>query len=158
MDLDNNFIELSSEGSEFRGIASLKTLELSGNAISQLSRNMFQHVASSLRALYLESNLIETIDPSTFLDFQDLKTLSLRDNIIQELNSDNFQGLENVLITLNLAENSIRRINANAFSRLVTLEQLELYHNRLLNVTMPRAFDGLTNLLELWISESCFLV
>jgi len=154
LDLDNNFIELSSEGSEFRGISSLKTLELSGNAITQLSRNMFQHVASSLRALYLESNLIETIDPSTFLDFQDLKTLSLRDNIIQELNSDNFQGLENVLITLNLAENSIRRINANAFSRLVTLEQLELYHNRLLNVTMPRAFDGLTNLLELWISES----
>jgi len=154
LDLDNNFIVISNEGSEFRGIEDLRTLELSGNSITHLKRNMFQYVAQHLRTLYLESNLISEIDSDTFLDFRNLKTLSLRDNIISEISTDMFQGLENDLITLNLAENTLRRLESNSFSRLVKLEQLELYHNRLLNTTSPKAFDGLTNLLQLWMSDS----
>jgi hypothetical protein len=129
-DLDELLIKTSGivnlDKTSFNGMKKLRTLNLIGNEIPEVPRNL-NETLPMLRYLYLDNNEITRIYKTTF------------------------QGYPADLETISLGYNKIKVIENGAFGPLRKLKQVQLRGNRLKRIT-DKTFKFQTNLLILDIS------
>jgi len=111
VDLSHNHLVRIQPGS-FASQTKLVQLHLNSNKISHLSNRTFggpQSVMNSLAVLYLQSNLLDTIDPGVFIYTPNVEEIDLTGNPIKELSPGAFLGLSN-LRTLKLEKNELTKV------------------------------------------------
>ncbi|XP_038213869.1 adhesion G protein-coupled receptor A3 [Zerene cesonia] len=104
------------------------SLNLSGNAISTLSRDL--HLPK-LQKLDLSRNQINLIESDAFYNMTSLKRLDLSHNQISNVYKEMFKGLVN-LERLNLSRNHISALGSGTFDYLIGLKQLDITENPLI--------------------------
>ncbi|XP_068633969.1 adhesion G protein-coupled receptor A3 [Battus philenor] len=104
------------------------SLNLSGNAISTLSRDL--HLPN-LQKLDLSRNQISLIESDAFYNMTSLQRLDLSYNQISNIYKEMFKGLVN-LERLILTQNLISTLSAGTFDYLVGLKQLDITENPLI--------------------------
>ncbi|NXS69145.1 LRC19 protein, partial [Pandion haliaetus] len=87
----------------------------------------------SLRSLNLSSNALLALSPAVFSNLGTLRLLDLSSCSIAYLHTDTFKGLEN-LHTLLLRNNSLQELEVAFFLMLKALFHLDLRHNALVSV------------------------
>ncbi|CAJ1058515.1 toll-like receptor 1 [Xyrichtys novacula] len=101
-------------------------VDLSHNHIQQLCRGDFKHTYL-LRSLNMSSNILEEIDPQTFLDTPNLEELDLSYNKLKNLSNQRYLLHTENLRVLNLTSNQFLSMALGSeFSSLVNLESLAL--------------------------------
>ncbi|XP_037091985.1 leucine-rich repeat-containing protein 15-like [Pollicipes pollicipes] len=135
---------------------SLQALYLEENRIARLRANDFGGL-SALEQLFLQRNMIETVEDCAFCDLRSLRSLDLQANQIQRLSAASFSGLT-ALESLDLSQNPITVIEDKAFAPFLSLNSLQL--SRLKgNVSVPNSmFDALERLEKLEMFDSPQLV
>lgn len=108
-------------------LSTVVSLNLSGNAISTLSRDL--HLPN-LQKLDLSKNQISLIESDAFYNLTNLQRLDLSENQINNIYKEMFKSLGN-LERLILAHNHIRTMAPNTFDYLVGLKQLDITENLL---------------------------
>ena len=102
----------------------------------------------TLQALYLNNNSISTLRGAVFSTLGgetiSLRTLYLNDNLIESVGSDTWTGLS-VLVTLNLANNRLKQLTSVMFSGLQSLTHLDLNYNNI-SIVHKKTRDGLPGL------------
>ena len=156
----------------FGAIKSIKTLDLSQNNLNSietfelnnltkliLSKNQLSCIKKilfkgliNLDYLMLDYNLIQIIEPDSFIDLNNLKYLYLDNNKIKHIENLAFSGL-NMLDTLNLSYNYLEVINQNMFSMLHNLTVLILDSN-IINSIDQAAFVYFKNLTTLSLNNN----
>ncbi|KAI5631492.1 leucine rich repeat domain-containing protein [Phthorimaea operculella] len=104
------------------------SLNLSGNAISTLSRELHLPI---LQKLDLSHNQISLIESDAFYNMSALQRLDLSYNQISKVYKEMFKGLVN-LERLNLAQNHISELAPGTFDYLVGLTHLDIIGNTLI--------------------------
>ncbi|XP_030022874.2 LOW QUALITY PROTEIN: adhesion G protein-coupled receptor A3 [Manduca sexta] len=104
------------------------SLNLSGNAISTLSRELY---LPNLQKLDLSRNQISLIESDAFYNMTSLQRLDLSYNQINNIYKEMFKGLIN-LERLILAQNHISVMAAGTFDYLIGLKQLDITENPLI--------------------------
>ncbi|KDR17934.1 Leucine-rich repeat transmembrane neuronal protein 4 [Zootermopsis nevadensis] len=121
-----------------------KTIDASGNKIENLRNHTFSRLnIIALEALYLNCNVIVTIEPRTFVGQGTLKVLDLSENNITFIHPDTFVFTDN-LEELLLAENPFLNLDENEF-RISTLTFIDLSScglNRIPTDSLPNSTDG----------------
>ncbi|KAH3724833.1 hypothetical protein DPMN_050660 [Dreissena polymorpha] len=107
--------------------SSLIEIDLSFNHLNRVFNYSFQ-IVRSLRVLYLQVNIIFTMDPDSFAGLVHLHTIDLSTNRLVYITEDMFRELPSLQI-LNLANNSIFSIHQHAFFSLASLTELILTAN-----------------------------
>ncbi|XP_051005721.1 transforming growth factor beta activator LRRC33 [Acomys russatus] len=147
--LSENYKETAAALHTLRG---LRTLDLSGNSLTEDVAALFLHNLSSLEAVSLARNTLMRLDDSVFEGLEHLRELDLERNYIFEIEGGAFDGLTE-LRRLNLAYNNLPCIVDFSLTRLqflnvsnnilewflaasqevaFELETLDLSHNQLL--------------------------
>ncbi|XP_004526120.1 peroxidasin [Ceratitis capitata] len=107
---------------------------------------------SLLTTLFLDYNVIRTLDKEAFSGLVNLKQLHLGNNQIQDIPEYLFQPSKN-LKAIYLENNNIKEIREGTFDNLLQLNQLNLQNNKL--VTVPSdEFAHLRNLQHLQIDKN----
>ncbi|XP_069683580.1 uncharacterized protein [Periplaneta americana] len=115
------------EGS-FRGLQNtIKYLDLSENAISEIGSEMFRNL-TRLEVLLLSGNKIIRLNFGIFDDLISLRKLDLSNNLISYINSDVFSRSSS-LVSLWLNSNKFSYIDPNTFTYFVGLRHLYLGDN-----------------------------
>lgn len=129
--LNSNTIE-----SIFTGLTlgNLQVLNLSGNRIGSLTRDLFSNL-TSLRKLVAFNSQIECIDFGAVNRLEKLEYLNLVRNVIRTLRNGMFASLKS-LRTLNLKANKIESIEPDAFVGLDEVEEINLMKNAIISVDM----------------------
>ncbi|CAN9503591.1 unnamed protein product [Ophioblennius macclurei] len=124
-------------------LASLLTLDLNGNLISELQCGDFGN-ATGLTELYLSGNHIAKLDGCAFQNLTELKVLDLSNNLLWTY-GDTFKTGLHKLEHLDLSQGFLWIIKNRDFQGLQSLRYLDVrsYH---IGRVMKRAFDGLKNL------------
>lgn len=152
LDLSDNEIRII-EDMSFANMTALQRLNLSGNAVTSLSKNMLpigvRNASSSLQIVDLSRGTLREIESSSFSSHRQLETLLLNDNALVTVGSNTLEVLIN-LQTLDLSRNDILDITDGAFSTNAKLQVLHLEHNRI-HTILPGAFRGLVGLRELYL-------
>ncbi|KPJ16190.1 putative G-protein coupled receptor 125 [Papilio machaon] len=104
------------------------SLNLSGNAISTLSREL--HLPN-LQKLDLSRNQINLVESDAFYNMTSLQRLDLSYNQISNIYKEMFKGLVN-LERLILTQNLISTLSSGTFDYLVGLKQLDITENPLI--------------------------
>ncbi|VVC87080.1 unnamed protein product [Leptidea sinapis] len=104
------------------------SLNLSGNAISTLSRDLN---LPKLQKLDLSHNQINLIESDAFYNVTMLQRLDLSHNQISNVYKEMFNGLIN-LERLNLSHNHISQLSMGTFDYLIGLKQLDITENPLI--------------------------
>ncbi|CAH0399672.1 unnamed protein product [Chilo suppressalis] len=104
------------------------SLNLSGNAISTLSREL--HLPN-LQKLDLSKNQISLVESDAFYNMTSLQRLDLSNNQISNVYKEMFKGLVN-LERLMLAQNHISMLAVGTFDYLIGLKQLDITDNPLI--------------------------
>ncbi|UYV81226.1 hypothetical protein LAZ67_20000395 [Cordylochernes scorpioides] len=125
----------------------LQRLWLNGNAL----RHVPAALPPSLRALYLEENLLESLPDHCFRGLAHLQQLFLQRNHISTVAPCVFCDVGS-LRNLDLQANLIENLTALVFANLTRLESLDLSQNNLKWMD-GRAFAGLENLRVLQLSR-----
>ncbi|XP_039484172.1 leucine-rich repeats and immunoglobulin-like domains protein 3 [Drosophila santomea] len=148
-----NFNQLEINWSTFRGLESMKNLQLKSNKIRALQDGVFyvmhnietidlamNQISSlsrqglfnltKLRHLNLSYNAISRIEVDTWEFTQSLEVLDLSNNAINEFKPQHLDCLHR-LKTLNLAHNRLQYLQENTFDCVKNLEELNLRRNRL---------------------------
>ncbi|XP_017078566.1 leucine-rich repeats and immunoglobulin-like domains protein 3 [Drosophila eugracilis] len=148
-----NFNQLEINWSTFRGLESMKNLQLKSNKIRALQDGVFyvmhnietidlamNQISSlsrqglfnltKLRHLNLSYNAISRIEMDTWEFTQSLEVLDLSNNAINEFKPQHLDCLHR-LKTLNLAHNKLQYLQENTFDCVKSLEELNLRRNRL---------------------------
>jgi Leucine-rich repeat (LRR) protein len=114
-----------------KNFARLRKLDLSGNRIQRLDREIFRK-NHQLISLNLERNQIQDLPRNVFDDLSQLDELDLSNNQIQDFtkNQEIFEKLVN-LRKLDLSNNSITNILRQMFNGLEKLVEINLAHNQL---------------------------
>jgi Leucine-rich repeat (LRR) protein len=118
--LINDNIDLEIEDGSFNYLANLVTMEMFNINLKRLNRN-------------------------TFIGLSNLKLLKLSCCQIEDINKSLFESLH-LLVELDLSYNNIHKIDKEVFSSLINLENLVLCNNSSLNEIELGAFDSLTKL------------
>ncbi|XP_051971313.1 transforming growth factor beta activator LRRC33-like [Xyrauchen texanus] len=133
-------------------LSQLKTLDLSGNGLSEEMVSVLLQNLSSLESLYLSRNAMLRLDETTFRDLQQLKELNVERNVLFEIDGafDHMKKLQRLnlafnclpclvnfemtqLLVLNASHNSIEWFITNQnLSETFLLETLDLSDNHLL--------------------------
>lgn len=136
----------------FRSLTQLKTLDLSGNGLSEDMVSVLVANLSSLESLYLSRNGMQRLDESTFRDLHQLKELNVERNLLFEISGafDHMKKLQRLnlafnclpclvnfemtqLLVLNASHNSIEWFITNQnLTETFQLETLDLSDNHLL--------------------------
>lgn len=87
-------------------------------------------IHTSLEALHLSFNSLESVNMHTFVDLPSLQQLHLDDNKIARIDRRAFTNMDR-LKSLDLRGNKLRAISDEAFQNLPQLELLDLAYNRL---------------------------
>ncbi|KAI4887676.1 hypothetical protein NFI96_014863, partial [Prochilodus magdalenae] len=127
------------EGSTFRGLRVLKTLDLQKNKLRSIPRGL----PSSLENLHLGHNRIHTLQESPLQGLKKLRVLNLQNNLISTLRSSTFSALT-MLEALYLEGNKIETVQGAL--RLPMLIQLSLANNKI--SSLPSAFFSSLQLLK----------
>ncbi|CAH1636631.1 unnamed protein product [Spodoptera littoralis] len=104
------------------------SLNLSGNAISTLSRELY---LPNLQKLDLSRNQISLIESDAFYNMTAIQRLDLSYNQISNVYKEMFKGLTN-LERLILSQNHISAMAAGTFDYLIGLKQLDITDNPLI--------------------------
>ncbi len=99
------------------------------NRIREVPSQVFHHLQICTE-LYLQNNLIETLQPGAFLGLQSLKKLRLDENKLAVLPKDIFSGLK-ALKELDVSNCILQTMETGAFNSLVSLEELYLHSNQI---------------------------
>ncbi|XP_017927552.1 type III endosome membrane protein TEMP [Manacus vitellinus] len=111
----------------------ITSLDLSFNSlVMPRDRTLLMHFPS-LRSLNLSSNAMPTLSPATFSNLGALHLLDLSNCSITSLHTDTFQGLGN-LHTLLLRNNSLQELDVSFLLPLKSLFHLDLQHNELVSM------------------------
>ncbi|XP_028969078.1 insulin-like growth factor-binding protein complex acid labile subunit [Galendromus occidentalis] len=119
----------------------LRSLNLRGNNIKQVSRSFSFSDYSSLRVLDLSQNQLVDLHQRSFASLLALEILDLSKNMIAGLSNGTLDGLSH-LEQLLLAYNYIDEIPAGTFRELTVLQRLDLSHNRIKTLRDPDTFRG----------------
>ena len=128
---------------DFRGLTSLQSLVLSGNALSELPAGVFADL-TSLQSLVLSGNALTSLPAGVFAGLAKLHYLALPGNALSALSPAVFAGLAN-LHTLHLFDNTLTALPPNVFAGLTNLQALRLDGNTL-SALPAGVFAGLANL------------
>ncbi|CAH1251261.1 SLITRK2 [Branchiostoma lanceolatum] len=121
----------------------ISRLYLNDNVITTLNESDFSRY-SSLTELYLYSNQISVINSGAFYNLTRLTRLYLHRNQLTSLGAEMFVGL-NKLTIIQLNYNYIHSIEGNAFAKLPRLQRLILSHNSFHTFTLTLN-DSLANI------------
>lgn len=125
--------------------AGTQVLDMSGNALDELSRGRFLTAGlSNLQKIFMARCRIAYVDDAAFHGLSNLVELDLSDNSIAEVPTKSFDDYPQ-LMKLVLSGNEMTAVRTAAFKRLVYLTVLDLSRCRLSTVEAG-AFDGLDNL------------
>lgn len=124
-------------------ISPIEVLDLSENPLVVVEANSFSTL-NHVRELYLDSCLINSIEPQAFAGLSSITVISLNSNDLVDVPSEALSSLTTLKI-LNLSSNHIRIIRPYAFKNLYNLEQLQLNNGSLLEVEVQALF-GLNSL------------
>lgn len=136
----------------FSSLSKLKTLDLSGNGLSEDMVSVLVQNLSSLESLFLSRNAMLRLDESTFRNLHQLKELNVERNFLFEISGafDNMKKLQRLnlafnclpclinfemtqLLVLNASHNSIEWFITNqSLNETFQLETLDLSDNHLL--------------------------
>lgn len=97
----------------FNTFQNLKTLNLDGNLLSQVSSDWFSH-HSALETLRLSNNKITTLDHNSLEGLSNLLMLDLSQNQIDTITQNSFLSLSK-LRQLNLSNNQLTYLSADLF-------------------------------------------
>ncbi|KAF7269746.1 hypothetical protein GWI33_017264 [Rhynchophorus ferrugineus] len=123
---DNNFAEISPD--DFESLPNLFTINLSGNKLFIIDR-LFRNIPT-VRYLDLSRNAISNLSGNTFNNLTDLRTLDLANNALTSLNGDPFLSLE-YLEVLNLSSNALESLSYFSLEPLQSLRTLDVSSNKL---------------------------
>ncbi|XP_065202948.1 chaoptin-like [Planococcus citri] len=114
-----------------RSLQKLRTLNLSGNEISDIGSSNWVSVRNSLENLILRENAITFIPRNSFERFPELKTLDLSRNALRDMDPDAFFYLaaNSKLVHINLADNQLSYIPYAQMQHLKSLKTLDLSYN-----------------------------
>ena len=137
------------ENNQLQKLNRLEVLSLQFSSIEFIEPLAFEGLRNSLRELYLDGNLLQTI-PVEALSFKNLKVLSLAQNSIKSIGKDAFSlvSLPN-LNRIDISYNGLKQIDAEAFNSFnSSLEVLYLQNNELnsFNLKFIRSLDTLKEL------------
>ncbi|XP_068808911.1 type III endosome membrane protein TEMP [Struthio camelus] len=111
----------------------ITSLDLSFNSLVMPSHGTLLMHFPSLRSLNLSSNALLTLYPSMFSNLGALHLLDMSNCSISYLHTEAFKGLEN-LHTLLLKNNSLQELEVSFFLPLVALFHLDLQNNALISM------------------------
>ena len=147
-------LDLSGEGigalrkSDFEGLTSLHTLDLSGNALDHLPGDLFEHLDASMRTLKLNGNPLGALPAGVFDGLTGIRTLDLADTGLTELPAGLFADLDS-LQELRLVENRLRAFPSAALADVAgTLQRLFMRDNDIASIAAG-GLDGMTQLRRL---------
>ena len=150
LDLSGQSIASLSAG-DFDGMLSLRSLSLRNNDLTSLPSGIFDDLVS-LRDLFLNSNKLTTVPGGIFSNLTSLTNLYLQSNDLSSLPSDAFDGLS-ALSSVNLQSNDLTSLPGDVFDGMPYLSSVLLSNNKLTSV--PNGiFEGLTQLTQLHLSSN----
>lgn len=134
------FLVKQLDSSILKRLNRIEILSLQFCSIEQIDKSAFEGLKNSLKELYLDGNLLQSIPTESLVNagFKNLKVLSLSQNNIKTINIDSF-GFS---IFTNYFEFSI-----NKPAGLSSISKLDLSYNGLKQVD-SQAFNGFNNTLE----------
>ncbi|KAM3721428.1 Leucine-rich repeats and immunoglobulin-like domains protein [Dirofilaria immitis] len=136
----------------FEGLNKLEKLLLPGCSLTVIHKNTFQGL-TKLKELDLRINLLNEVECGSFAWTPNLRRLSLAGNYLNASLACWWDGLE-YLEELDLGWNEFSFLENNTFFKLgATLDSLNLRHNKRLVHINEDAFNGLSNLRCLNMSE-----
>ncbi|CAL4125556.1 unnamed protein product, partial [Meganyctiphanes norvegica] len=141
-ELDLQFNELTKIPRDaLKNLRKLKSLDLTGNHISDLVPEDFEGFQKSIQTLILAENSLVVIQDGIFRTLERLKTLNLRGNNIMNIGDRAFQGSSNLLSYINLSNNLLEAIPFTALSEVRNLHTLNIERNRI-KFTYEVLFSG----------------
>lgn len=128
----NNLKQL--ERDLFKKSVRLRSVNLSRNQIQNLPRNVFDDL-TELSELNLSFNKIDDFskNPEIFDHLRQLQVLDLSNNSITIIVRQLFSGLQNLRV-INLAANQLYVLPYHVFEQLQSIEVIDLSHNRIVSV------------------------
>ncbi|NWX42326.1 CA210 protein, partial [Steatornis caripensis] len=124
-------------------------LDLSLNSLVMPHHGTLLMHFPSLRSLNLSSNALLTLSPAVFSNLGALRVLDLSNCSIACLHTDTFKGLGN-LHTLLLRNNNLRELEVPFFLPLKALFHLDLQHNALVSVD-PLSLQLMEAVPQIWL-------
>ncbi|KAK9496756.1 hypothetical protein O3M35_013038 [Rhynocoris fuscipes] len=119
-------------GNAIRHLKKLKTLNLTGNAITNISSEQLRGVANILQTLILANNHISVLPPGIFSTLTSLEILDLSGNSILSLEPSVFTPPPQKLHVLDLSDNLLDKISYKQLSSIgSSLHTVDLSYNRI---------------------------
>ncbi|VEN50914.1 unnamed protein product, partial [Callosobruchus maculatus] len=136
------------EADTFLGLDSLESLELSFgyNNFPQVPKCL--EYTASLKKLYLDFNIINSLEHNGFMHLTSLEHLSLQQNNIMVVSRKAFFGLQNLQV-LDLSKNLISQLHISQFANMPKLRILNLSENKLNHLPKDIFSDTLLEMLDL---------
>ena len=132
---DLNILDLSKNNisvipiKTFDMLKKLEFLYLNHNILTSIDKSYFCGLFF-LKSLILHNNKINAIDENTFLHLTNLKKLNIEYNNITNISKPIFRGLDNLEV-LELRSNRIAILHAQNFIYLVSLKRLDMGYNEI---------------------------
>ncbi len=144
LDLHHNLLRVLPLG--LRRLQKLRSLNLSGNKLSEPALDIICQIGNSLTDLRMSENELSGILPENIKNLSNLQTLDLHGNRISEFP----EGLQELahLKTLNLAKNKLLCVPCEILANL-TLAELNLSGNRLVGSFFPPQISSAPSSLKL---------
>lgn len=155
LDLSNNKLTIDAFRNPMTlfGLSALRTLNLSDNELGNLSvSGMFSSTSATLETLDLSGNGITEIINSALTDLTVLDSLDLSDNKIRMLSNQNFLGLVQLRV-VDLSDNQLVVIPNQLFAHCSHLDVLDMQRNAIREISAD-AFYGLGSLTELYLDDN----
>ncbi|XP_055526393.1 protein artichoke [Wyeomyia smithii] len=141
------FGSLGSESSS--ASSSLLSIQLNSNSIKYLHGSSFQG-QTDVQVIWLENNMLKSLDKMLFADLIHLERLYLRNNSLVSIEVGAFDS-QRALKHLDLSVNRLSELNENLFRSMAELDELYLSDNELEKLT-PNVFGALRRLRVLDLS------
>ena len=140
-DKDKNLTEVPKNIS-----ADTKELDLSGNAIENITEDSFSHL-QNLTTVSLKNSAVSHISPDSFVNLTQITSLQLAGNSMTSLPDGVFRS-QNKLERMDLGDNPLQEIGANTLMGLKSMTDLRLSGSALQTID-PKAFIQTSSLIVL---------